>query len=163
MQNRETTAPLLVSKIPHAGGGGGGNMSEFEVAEKNRRFVSSLCECCGDCKTFWFSFFCPCFQYGRNVNAFGHPPVFDSTEVGFNAFVYLFMDCTCCFGIVMSTVLRGDVRDKYGIKGNVIGDFCANLFCRPCSLAQVAREIEANKKTEEQDVCLKYPPAAQQM
>lgn len=156
MINDEITAPLLATNLSY---NAEINMNDFEIIKKDHRFSTGLCGCCDDCKTFWFSFFCPCFQYGRNVSHFGHPPIFDSTDVGFNSFTYLFMECACCFGIVMSTVLRGDVRDKYGIKGNVFGDFFANIFCRPCSLAQIAREIKENENTEQDDdVCSKYPP-----
>lgn len=150
--------PLLVNTIPY---NPMINMNDFEMAEKDHYFSTNICGCCGDCKTFWFSFFCPCFQYGRNVNQFGHPPIFDSIDAGFNTFVYLFLGCSCCLGVVMGTVLRGDVRDKYGLKGNVIGDFCANVFCRPCSLAQIAREIRMNNSKLYQDVYYKYPPPAE--
>ena len=136
-----------------------GIIHEFEVVEKDHHFSTNLCECCGDCKTFWFSFFCPCFQYGRNVNQFGHPPIFDSTDEGFNTFVYFFMDSMCCFGIVMSAVLRGDVRDKYGIKGNVVKDFFASAFCRPCTLAQISREVKMNSSKLYKHPYLKYPRA----
>lgn len=150
-------SPLLVNVPGH---NAEENMNEFEMAEKDHYFSTNLCECCGDCKTFWFSFFCPCFQYGRNVNQFGHPPIFDSIDERFNTFVYFFMDWMCCFGIVMTTVLRGDVRDKYGIKGNVVGDFCSSIFCKPCSLAQISREVRANNSKLYKYAYHKYPPAA---
>jgi len=37
---------------------------------------------------------------------------------------------------------RSDIRSRYGIRGEGIGDCLNSLFCRPCALTQERRELE---------------------
>ena len=44
----------------------------------------------------------------------------------------------------MST--RTDIRQRYEIRGNVVGDCLVSCCCVPCALTQERREIEAEEK-----------------
>lgn len=37
---------------------------------------------------------------------------------------------------------RSDIRNRYDIRGEGIGDCLNSLFCRPCALTQERRELE---------------------
>ncbi len=46
---------------------------------------------------------------------------------------------SCCFPIA-TVCVRGNVREKKGIDGSCMGDFCSILFCGCCTLIQMNRE-----------------------
>ncbi|XP_074662170.1 cornifelin homolog A-like [Tubulanus polymorphus] len=54
---------------------------------------------------------------------------------------------------ISSTALRLKIRTKYNIEGSILEDFCASLWCRPCVLCQLKKEVEyletQNKKEAE--------------
>ena len=44
---------------------------------------------------------------------------------------------TCLFTCMM----RDKTRDKYSVRGGLIGDCCASIFCTACVVCQMQREI----------------------
>ena len=37
---------------------------------------------------------------------------------------------------------RTEIRERYGIRGHVVKDWSASLFCNSCALTQERREVE---------------------
>lgn len=42
---------------------------------------------------------------------------------------------------------RSDIRTRYSIRGDGIGDCCNSLLCRPCALTQERRELELEERS----------------
>ncbi|XP_013381122.1 protein PLANT CADMIUM RESISTANCE 10 [Lingula anatina] len=58
----------------------------------------------------------------------------------------------CCMPwcVPFSTMsLRLKMRMMYNIQGSILGDFCASLFCKPCILCQMKRELDHMEAEEE--------------
>ena len=112
---------------------------------KREKWSTGLCGCFSDCDTCCISFLIPCWQFGINSQELGLGTFCDSTSVVPNTLLY----CMCIpflgMAHTLATVQRSEVRDKYGISGSLLGDFCASLFCLPCTLSQVSREIRAHE------------------
>lgn len=85
--------------------------------------------------------FCSCFVYGKIV-ARGKDPSLQGYErfngdcIGFAA-----LNACCGLGWVLSMMNRGQVRERYGIKGDGCTDCLTEYFCTCCSLIQVEKEI----------------------
>lgn len=112
---------------------------------RRRKWNTSLCGCFNDCDTCCISFFFPCWQFGINTRELGLGVFCDSTGTVPNTILYFL--CIPFLGMAhtLATVQRAEVRDKYGIRGSLLGDFCASLFCLPCTLSQVSREIRLHE------------------
>ncbi|KAF8812783.1 hypothetical protein BYT27DRAFT_7251704 [Phlegmacium glaucopus] len=42
---------------------------------------------------------------------------------------------------------RKNIRERYSIRGNAVGDFCAVFWCRACDLMQVSRELQLEEES----------------
>lgn len=54
---------------------------------------------------------------------------------------------------------RTKIREKYGVQGTSLDDFCIHCFCSPCAVCQEAQEIR--HRTKNDDPLL--PPEYQEM
>uniref|UniRef100_A0A8C3RW48 PLAC8 protein n=1 Tax=Chelydra serpentina TaxID=8475 RepID=A0A8C3RW48_CHESE len=52
-------------------------------------------------------------------------------------------ECCLCGG---SVAMRTLYRTRYGIPGSICSDFCTTLWCSPCSLCQIKRDIRRRKE-----------------
>ncbi|KJE95833.1 hypothetical protein, variant [Capsaspora owczarzaki ATCC 30864] len=50
--------------------------------------------------------------------------------------------CICQILPCVYPLWRGDLRQKYGIKGSLVGDFLALCYCCTCAIMQDSREIK---------------------
>eukprot|EP01088_Endostelium_zonatum_P001661 TRINITY_DN11_c0_g1_i1.p1 TRINITY_DN11_c0_g1~~TRINITY_DN11_c0_g1_i1.p1 ORF type:complete len:129 (+),score=4.10 TRINITY_DN11_c0_g1_i1:77-463(+) len=118
-------------------------------------FEKSVCGCFGDPGACFLTCFCPCVQFGQNMEMIGEScvlwgclPIILILLNGVIPFAGIFICCVCCVG-------RGKVREKYGIDGNAFFDWCWICGCDilvsclvgwPCGLwltvCQEANEIK---------------------
>ena len=99
-----------------------------------REFSYGLCGCLGDFRLCCMSFWCPCFQVGKNAAYFGED---QNTACLMHA----------CFGCPYELLVRNRLRQLRGIEGSMTKDLLLGLMCGFCVLVQDAREIEESKKS----------------
>ncbi|KAK0144371.1 Placenta-specific gene 8 protein [Merluccius polli] len=86
-------------------------------------FQTGLYDCFGDCSTCCYGFFCfPCLSCSV-ANA---------------------MDECCLCGC--NVAIRGVYRTKYNLQGSLCKDFFAYMFCTPCAICQLKRDIDLRKQ-----------------
>jgi len=105
------------------------------MAGKN--WDEDLCGCCNDFESCICAWFIPCLQYGRNVHQL-------TPEKGTGAWC-----CLCCISniipiipVILICMNRTEIREKYGIAGGPVADFCCSMCCHCCVLAQAARQLK---------------------
>jgi len=93
------------------------------------QFQQGLFSCCSDLPVCCLGYFLPCYTVGKVAESAGD-------------------DCLLCGILVLTpasicsrTVIRGKVREKYGIEGGTVGDFCTHLCCGCCAVIQEASEV----------------------
>lgn len=102
-----------------------------------KTWSSGVCDCFNDCSSCCCTLWCPCVQYGYNAEKL------DSGSCCLCCFVTLvFNQAMCCFIMYQ----RGLVRSKYGIEGGPCGDCMSSFCCGPCTLCQMARELDFKQK-----------------
>lgn len=55
----------------------------------------------------------------------------------------------CCFMTPAVAMARTQTREKYGIEGEEMNDWCLSCFCPGCSEFQVAAELKKRKESGE--------------
>ncbi|KAK4506590.1 hypothetical protein PRZ48_000322 [Zasmidium cellare] len=103
--------------------------------------------CGGDCGTCMGSWFCSPCLYGRTVNRYQKFPDTDKDHydnVACNGPCWLFFGAGFCCGLQFIPLMfkRGEVRDRFGIKGDGFADCMASYCCTPCALAQLETELK---------------------
>jgi len=103
---------------------------------------NSFWDCCSPIDLCFMGWCCPCFLFGKTQSRLKHGEI-SSCNV----------DCLgwCLmahFGAswIYQTIKRGDMRDRYGIQGSMMGD-CAGAYCCTCC-ALVQEEKEALLREE---------------
>ena len=97
--------------------------------------VCSSCSTCSTCSTCCLEWWCPSVVYGHTRQRL-HNPLIPKEQLS------RCNDSCWAFGIVMTfcyplqcffgCLQRGELREKYGIKGNVCVDCLAHSFCDCC-------------------------------
>jgi Cys-rich protein (TIGR01571 family) len=113
--------------------------------QQQGEWSSSLFSCLREPSICALSFFCPCVQYGRNMEKLD-----GSSRLGHCCF-YAF--CLCiCRPCIAHREHRSELRKAYGLKGSWQHDCLATWLCPWCAIAQEARELQT-----------RGPPPAQSM
>ncbi|NXI79365.1 PLAC8 protein, partial [Rhipidura dahli] len=96
---------------------------QFSAVQQRGEWQTGLLDCCSDCGVCLCGMFCfPCL---------------DCQVAGD-------MDECCLCG--SSVAMRTLYRTRYNISGSILGDFCTILWCTPCSLCQLKRDINRRKQ-----------------
>ncbi|KAJ7598429.1 PLAC8-domain-containing protein [Mycena floridula] len=112
-----------------------------------RNWSNGFFSCCNEAGTCMLACFCPCIVYGKNKQRLEyltergqpHPDHGGSCCSG----DCMMHTCLNCFGVAcfLQCMTRGDMRKRYGIRGNAFMDFCAAMWCTPCELSQESQEL----------------------
>ncbi|XP_071398763.1 uncharacterized protein [Centroberyx affinis] len=105
---------------------------------------TGLCDCCEDCSTCCYAFWCcPCFAC-TTTGKFGECsclPLLDMCSPAITAACGIPL-CVPPAGLS----LRVAIRHKYGIKGSLCDDIMISCFCEWCSWCQLARELKHRER-----------------
>eukprot|EP00727_Mastigamoeba_balamuthi_P004002 m51a1_g136 hypothetical protein (135) ;mRNA; r:447518-448323 len=107
-----------------------------------------------------YSFCCPCYQYGINVELSDTIVNGSSANAWSNCCTW---SAFCLFlgGPYLVAAHREILRDKYRIKGSFCDDCCVSIWCLPCVLSQIGREVLAERggfAGRCEDIAKKYRP-----
>ena len=105
------------------GGGMSGNSTPNE-------WKHSLFGCFDNFGLCIVTFFAPCFTLGKNAESVGENCVlFGLSEI---------VGLGCCAQLY----IRGKIREKHNIAGDLLGDVGIVFCCSPCALCQEGMEME---------------------
>jgi len=90
-----------------------------------------LCDCFSDIKVCLISWFCsPCQIAYQIAGVEGH-------ECGISDGIL-----PCLFPFCCAISVRGKIREKYGIQGSCMNDFCVVWLCGICAITQQTRQLQ---------------------
>ncbi|KAJ7282032.1 PLAC8 family-domain-containing protein [Mycena rebaudengoi] len=118
-----------------------------------REWSHGLCDCCGACGTFCYSWWCPCIVHGKNKQRLRHlvdrgtPDPDGGSCCSGSCWAHCCLNSFTGLGFILQMINRGDVRSRYSIEGGGCGDCCKSCCCGPCDLTQTSREIELEEQS----------------
>eukprot|EP00760_Papus_ankaliazontas_P028961 PhM_4_TR4086/c0_g1_i1/m.35123 len=113
--------------------------------QQQQQFYMDICACC---QHPW-DVFCDGCCCSYCMLGFQHNMI-HTGQRGMNPVVCcgtLLVDMLCAAGFasaIMLTVIRGEIRTRYGIQGDVVSDFLLSCCCSPCVVCQLTQEMSAH-------------------
>ncbi|KAF4591979.1 Protein PLANT CADMIUM RESISTANCE 3 [Ophiocordyceps camponoti-floridani] len=99
-----------------------------------------LCDC-SPCESCLLATFLPCMLSGRTATRMRDPSMQSFREINDECVIYGLVHGFTGFGWVLSMIRRGEIRRRYGIKGNCCGDYCVSYWCLCCDIIQQDKEV----------------------
>ncbi|NXS85567.1 PLAC8 protein, partial [Erpornis zantholeuca] len=96
---------------------------QFSVAQQPGHWQTGLMDCCSDCGVCLcgtFCLLCLSCQVAGDMNEC----------------------CLCGSSVAMRTLYR----TRYNIPGSIMGDYCSIMWCTPCALCQLKRDINRRRE-----------------
>ncbi|KAF2726887.1 PLAC8-domain-containing protein, partial [Polyplosphaeria fusca] len=107
---------------------------------QNQEWKNKSSDCCTPMSSCCLAWWCPCISYGRTH----HRVKFDDDMKGYSCcnFSCVAYTSLTCLGLsfVLPMIQRGNMREKYHLKGNGCNDFLCACCCAPCDLLQQDKE-----------------------
>eukprot|EP00276_Gloeochaete_wittrockiana_P006207 CAMPEP_0184657364 /NCGR_PEP_ID=MMETSP0308-20130426/19045_1 /TAXON_ID=38269 /ORGANISM="Gloeochaete witrockiana, Strain SAG 46.84" /LENGTH=232 /DNA_ID=CAMNT_0027095121 /DNA_START=99 /DNA_END=797 /DNA_ORIENTATION=- len=100
----------------------------------------NFCGCLQDIDTCLVST-APCLAQGITRERFNGTHWASSTVLASYGYGLSLATCCPCFHACIPCLWRGEMRNRYNIKGSAFTDFLAHCFCSCCATAQEAREV----------------------
>ena len=96
----------------------------------------SLFGCCNDKRLACMSLVCPCITAGLNAADVDEPCLLCGV-----------LSVVACnqINIYSNAIIRGKIRDKFGVDGSAVEDYLISLFCLCCASIQQGQEIKTRK------------------
>ena len=103
----------------------------------------SLFGCCNDIRLTCTTMFCPCIVAGRNAAAV------DESCLLCGLLSLVIYDNVCVYS---NAIIRGRIREKFGIDGSAIDDCLVACCCMCCACVQHAQEIKTRQPPEHEEI-----------
>ncbi|PHH74311.1 hypothetical protein CDD80_3181 [Ophiocordyceps camponoti-rufipedis] len=104
------------------------------------KWGSNLCNC-SPCESCLLATFLPCMLSGRTATRMRDASMQSFSEINDECVIFGLIHGFTGFGWVLSMIHRGEIRRRYGIKGNCCGDYCVSFWCLCCDLIQQDKEV----------------------
>eukprot|EP01108_Squamamoeba_japonica_P009585 TRINITY_DN9041_c0_g1_i1.p2 TRINITY_DN9041_c0_g1~~TRINITY_DN9041_c0_g1_i1.p2 ORF type:complete len:111 (+),score=37.68 TRINITY_DN9041_c0_g1_i1:125-457(+) len=92
---------------------------------------TGIFDCLSDIKVCLLTWLCPVCQLAQQkATVEGH-------DCGLGDCIPVWCCALCC-----AVMVRGKIREKYGIDGSLVMDLLCTLFCGICSISQQTRQLD---------------------
>merc|ERR1712224_696154 len=105
-------------------------------------FQNGLCGCTNNCGLCLMTYFCHCYTAGKGAES-----------VGKSCCIYGCLSMTPLI-ICSNVIVRGAIREKYGIGGSLLGDVFAHWCCTLCAMVQEGQEVIAKNDMPPGAICM---------
>ncbi|KAH8594697.1 PLAC8 family-domain-containing protein [Bisporella sp. PMI_857] len=85
--------------------------------------------------------FCPWFTYGKQQERLRNPSLQGYERINNDCLIFAGAQYCCGLSWILTFFKRGEIREKYNIKGNQLEDCLFSAFCGCCVLVQQEKEI----------------------
>ncbi|KAL4789260.1 PLAC8 family-domain-containing protein [Aspergillus venezuelensis] len=123
------------------------NTDQFKDVTQNTDYNYGLGDCCSPGSLCFTSCCLPCLTFGKTQARLRDPALKDFNYCNFDCTLFTLLGMIGSQWIIQ-TIRRGEMRDRYGIKGSCCGDCCATFWCGCCAIIQDEKETELRSRPE---------------
>ncbi|KAF4855312.1 Protein PLANT CADMIUM RESISTANCE 2 [Colletotrichum siamense] len=116
------------------------------AAVQNQEWQASLCSCSpidSCCLAYWL----PCILLGKTSERIRDPTMQTYEAINTDCLLYGAIQCFTGCGWIYALMKRGEIRERFGIKGSGASDCCVSYWCCCCALIQQDNEVKARLST----------------
>ncbi|KAI8629044.1 PLAC8 family-domain-containing protein [Xylariaceae sp. FL1651] len=113
--------------------------------EKGGDWQAGLCDCtpCSSCLLAWCL---PCILLGQTSERIRDPSMQHADLLNSDCLLHGAINCFTGCGWIYAMVKRGEIRERYNIKGSGCGDCCVSFWCSCCALIQQDNEVKIRQR-----------------
>ncbi|PYI01885.1 PLAC8-domain-containing protein [Aspergillus sclerotiicarbonarius CBS 121057] len=123
------------------------NSEEIQSVTYNKDWNYSLCDCCSPASLCLTSCCLPGLTFGKTQARLQNPKLENYSSCNGECSIFTLLTFTWTQWIVQ-TIRRGEMRQRYGIKGSCCSDCCVTFWCGCCALTQEEKEMELRTRPE---------------
>ncbi|KAL0934844.1 Cell number regulator 11 [Colletotrichum truncatum] len=112
----------------------------------NQEWQSGICSC-GPCESCLLGTFLPCMLLGRTSERMRDPTMQTYETVNTDCLLMCGISYFTGCGWIYTMMKRGEIRERFGIKGSGFSDCCTSYWCGCCALIQQDKEVQARLST----------------
>ncbi|KAF6840735.1 Cell number regulator 11 [Colletotrichum musicola] len=112
----------------------------------NQEWQSGLCSC-GPCESCLLGTCLPCILLGKTSERLRDPTMQTYEAVNTDCLLFCGINAFTGCGWIYAMMKRGEIRERFGIKGSGAGDCCVTYWCLCCALIQQDKEVQARMST----------------
>ncbi|KAB5578203.1 DUF614 domain-containing protein [Coniochaeta sp. 2T2.1] len=97
---------------------------------------------CGPCDLCLLGTCLPCVLLGKTSERMRDPSMRSYETCNSDCMIMCGITYFTCCGWIYGMIKRGEIRERYGIKGSGSGDCCTSFWCSCCALIQQEKEVK---------------------
>ncbi|KAI1503783.1 PLAC8 family-domain-containing protein [Biscogniauxia marginata] len=113
--------------------------------QKGGEWQAGLCGCtpCTSCLLSWCL---PCILVGQTSERIRDPSMQNADLLNSDCLIHGAITCFTGCGWIYGLLKRGEIRERYDIKGSGFGDCCVSYWCPCCALIQQDNEVRLRQQ-----------------
>lgn len=108
---------------------------------------TGICSC-GPCSSCLLSWCLPCLLLGQTSERIRDPSMQSADNLNSDCLIHGGLTCFTGCGWIYAMIKRGEIRERYGIKGSGCDDCCVSFWCSCCALIQQDNEVLIRQKAQ---------------
>ncbi|RWA05904.1 hypothetical protein EKO27_g9200 [Xylaria grammica] len=108
---------------------------------------TGICSC-GPCSSCLLAWCLPCILLGQTSERIRDPSMQSADLLNSDCFLHGAINCFTGCGWIYALLKRGEIRERYGIKGSGCGDCCVSFWCSCCALIQQDNEVKIRQRAQ---------------
>ncbi|KAI1180711.1 PLAC8 family-domain-containing protein [Nemania sp. FL0916] len=128
-------APMATSQQPHQ-----------HLEKDQSEWQTGICHC-GPCTSCLLAWCVPCILLGQTSERQRDPSLQSADLLNSDCLIHGALTCCGC-GWIYQMLKRGEIRERYGVKGSGCGDCCVSFWCSCCALIQQDNEVKIRQQAQ---------------
>ncbi|RYP71320.1 hypothetical protein DL771_004897 [Monosporascus sp. 5C6A] len=108
--------------------------------QQGGEWQASLCNC-SPCSSCLLSCFLPCILVGKTSERMRDPSMQNANLLNSDCLIHGALMCFTGCGWIYAMLKRGEIRERYNIKGSGCNDCCVSFWCQCCAAIQQDNEV----------------------
>ncbi|RYP39203.1 hypothetical protein DL767_002311 [Monosporascus sp. MG133] len=123
---------MMAAQPPHPG--------PTAYGQQGGEWQASLCDCspCSSCLLGWCL---PCILVGQTAERIRDPSMQNADLLNSDCLIHGGLTCFTGCGWIYAMLKRGEIRERYNIKGSGCNDCCVSYWCACCAVIQQDNEV----------------------
>ncbi|KAI0971342.1 PLAC8 family-domain-containing protein [Xylaria arbuscula] len=123
------------------------NLPQEHLEKGEGEWQTGICSC-GPCSSCLLGWCLPCILLGQTSDRIRDPSGETADSCNSDCLIYGAISCFTGCGWIYAMIKRGEIRERYGIRGSGCNDCCVSFWCSCCALIQQDNEVKIRQRAQ---------------